>query len=259
MCPMDRDIRSYEPGTCPRCRMELVISIPEPAEYRLDLAVTPTPRRNQPVHLKFSVFDPWKGSLVTKFGVVHEKLFHAFIVSRDLEFFVHDHPEWTGGSFVYDIAFPKPGMYRILGDFYPEAATPQLLTQTLFVAGNEAPAHRLVPDYSLKQAENLRVELSTNPPSPLAGAPTQLRFTLSPGAGIERLLGAWGHLLAGSDDLIDMMHEHPSLADGGPEMQFSLVFPRPRTYRVWVQFQRDGVVNTAHFDVRVGSQPRDVS
>jgi hypothetical protein len=47
------------------------------------------------------------------------------------------------------------------------------------------------------------------------------------------------------------MHEHPSLADGGPEMQFSLIFPRARMYRVWVQFQRDGVVNTAHFDVPV--------
>jgi len=34
-------------------------------------------------------------------------------------------------------------------------------------------------------------------------------------------------------------------------MQFSLIFPRARTYRVWVQFQRQGVVNTAHFDVPV--------
>ena len=28
-------------------------------------------------------------------------------------------------------------------------------------------------------------------------------------------------------------------------------FPRARTYRVWVQFQRKGVINTAHFDVPV--------
>ena len=40
----------------------------------------------------------------------------------------------------------------------------------------------------------------------------------------------------------------------GPEaakMQFNLVFPRPRMHRVWVQFQRDGIVNTVHFDVPV--------
>jgi hypothetical protein len=30
-----------------------------------------------------------------------------------------------------------------------------------------------------------------------------------------------------------------------------VVFPRPRTYRMWVQFQRNGVVNTVHFDVPV--------
>ena len=31
-------------------------------------------------------------------------------------------------------------MYRVLGDFYPEAATPQLLAQTLMVPGTP-PAH----------------------------------------------------------------------------------------------------------------------
>jgi hypothetical protein len=67
----------------------------------------------------------------------------------------------------------------------------------------------------------------------------------------QRYLGVWAHLLAVSDDLIDMMHMHPSIADGAPEMQFDVVFPRPRTYRIWVQFQRNGVVNTAHFDVPV--------
>ena len=54
-----------------------------------------------------------------------------------------------------------------------------------------------------------------------------------------------------SDDLIDMIHSHPFLADGGPEIQFNMIFPRARNYRVWVQFQRNGVVNTAHFDVPV--------
>ena len=50
---------------------------------------------------------------------------------------------------------------------------------------------------------------------------------------------------------VDMMHTHPFIADGSAQMQFTLVFARPRGYRVRVQFQRNGVVNTAHFDVPV--------
>ena len=76
-------------------------------------------------------------------------------------------------------------------------------------------------------------------------------FRVKPGDGLEKYLGAWGHMLAASTDLIDMMHEHPFIADGGPEIQFNVIFPRAKSYRVWVQFQRKGVVNTAHFDVPV--------
>ena len=121
---------------------------------------------NEPVHLTFEVFDPWKDRPVDKFTIVHEKLFHAFFVSRDLQFFVHDHPVWQNGAFHYDIAFPKPGMYRVLGDFYPEAAAPQLVTDTIFVAGDEAAGRALARDYSAKDAENLKVELSRARTSP---------------------------------------------------------------------------------------------
>jgi hypothetical protein len=256
VCPMDRDIRSNDPGKCPRCGMTLVAGVPDQSEYHLDVAVTPRPAQpNQMVLLTFAIFDPWKNHRVEKFSVVHEKLFHAFIVSRDLQFFVHDHPIWDNGAFHYDIAFPKPGMYRLLGDFYPEAAAPQLITDTIFVAGAEPPVAALARDYSAKDAENLKIELTTSPELPMAGVTAQIRVVVAPGDGLQKYLGAWGHMLVASDDLIDMMHTHPFIADGSPEMQFSLVFPRPRMYRVWVQFQRNGIVNTAHFDVSVAPAP----
>jgi hypothetical protein len=232
--------------------MALVAGIPEPVEFHLDLDVTPKPPRpNEEARLTFEVFDPWKFNPVKKFTLVHEKLFHAFIVSRDLEFFVHDHPVWENDAFHYRITFPKAGMYRILGDFYPEASTPQLVNTTLFVAGTEGPAPTLVRDYSTREAANLSVAFSILPAEPVAGVTAQMRFTLSPGDGIERYLGAWGHMLVASSDLIDMMHTHPFLADGSPEIQFNLIFPRPGAYRIWAQFQRNGTVNTVHFDVPV--------
>ena len=253
-CPMDRDIHSNSPGSCPRCGMKLVAGVPDPAEFHLDLSISPkAPKAHDRIHLKFDIHDPWKDNLVRKFNTVHEKLFHAFIVSEDLQFFVHDHPGWMDGAFLYDITLPKPGMYRVLSDFYPEGATPQLVVKTLFVAGTPPAQTVITRDYSTKSGENLKVELATIPAQPVAGFNTQMRFTVSPGDGLEKYLGAWGHMLVASDDLIDMIHTHPFIADGSTQMQFDVTFPRARTYRVWVQVQRNSVVNTVHFDIPVGT------
>ncbi len=252
-CPMDPDVRGHDPGTCPRCGMKLVAGIPDPVEYTMDLnVIPPAPKPLQPTRFEFVVRDPWKERPVTNFQIVHERLFHLFVVSQDLKFFVHDHPIFEkDGVFHYDLALPQPGMYRILGDFYPDGATPQLIAKTVLVAGKAPAPIKLTRDYSTKDAGNMQVELVTDPPQPIAHTKTMMFFKVKPGDGLEKYLGAWGHMLAASDDLIDLIHTHPFLADGGPEIQFNMIFPRARTYRVWVQFQRNGVVNTAYFDVPV--------
>ena len=71
--------------------------------------------------------------------------------------------------------------------------------------------------------------------------------------GLEPYLGAWGHLMAASADLVDMTHAHPAWEEGGPNIQFNLIFPRAGIHRVWVQFQRLGIVNTVAFTVPVYS------
>jgi hypothetical protein len=63
-------------------------------------------------------------------------------------------------------------------------------------------------------------------------------------------------MMAASSDLIDMIHDHPvQVLDSESlpykQIQFDVVFPRPGVYRVWVQFQRQGVVNTVAFNVPV--------
>src|SRR6516162_2986577 len=181
VCPMDPDVRSSKEGVCSRCGMKLVAGLPDPVEYQLDLAVTP--RRlavAQKANLDFVVRDPWKNRPVTNFQVVHEQLFHMFVVSQDLQFFVHDHPHLEAdGNFVYDIAFPKPGMYRVLGDFYPDGATPQLIAKTVIVPGQPPAPAKLQRDYATKKTENLEVALTTDPPQPIAGQKTQMYFHLN--------------------------------------------------------------------------------
>jgi hypothetical protein len=253
ICPMDPDVRSNSPGKCARCGMALVSGLPDPVEYHMHVDVTPRPIKvGQLSTLTFEIHDPWKDRPVTNFQVVHEKLFHMFVVSQDLQVFLHNHPTLgSDGNFHYEYAFPKSGMYRVLGDFYPDGATPQLIAKTVIVPGPAPKPAQLARDYATKDAENMSVELITDPPQPISGQKTQMLFRVKPGDGLEKYLGAWGHMLAASDDLIDMLHEHPFIADGGPQIQFNVVFPRAHAYRVWVQFQRKGVVNTAHFNVAV--------
>jgi len=254
VCPMDPDIRSNVAGVCERCGMKLVSGIPDPAEYTLDLNITPQILKpTVPASFEFVVRDPWKDRPVKKFQIVHEELFHLFAVSQDLKFFLHDHPVFNeeDGSFVYKTKLPKPGMYRILGDFYPDGSTPQLITKTIMLPGTPPEPAHLTKDYSPKTDQNMTVELETDPPQPIAHTKTMMFFKIKDATGFEKYLGAWGHMLAASDDLIDMIHTHPFLADGGPNVQFNVIFPRAHAYRVWVQFQRLGVVNTVYFDVPV--------
>ena len=251
VCPMDADVRSHNPGTCPRCGMALKNGLPEQVEYHLEIVTKPRPiQAGKPAELTLTVLDPWKHHPVTNFQVVHEKLFHLFLISTDLEHFEHVHPEpGASGSFTYRANFPNPGIYRALGDFYPDGGTPQLIAKTLIVPGGSMARPKLSADYGAKRAANVEVAVRTVPEQPIVGQSTQVHFELKPGDGLEKYLGAWGHMLAASDDLIDLVHTHPFIADGGPNIQFNLTLARPRPYRVWVQFQRAGVVNTAHFDL----------
>ena len=258
VCPMDPDVRSDKPGKCPRCGMSLVLGIPDQVEYPLDVKFTPSHfHAGDKVEIAFSVKDPKNAKTVNRFEIVHEKLFHMFIVSSDLKYFLHDHPVFgEDGVFRYEEKFPKAGMYRVLGDFYPSGGIPQLVSRTIFVPGAvDDPVSlsdpKLAPDMEPQNGGNTEVELVTDPPQPISGMKTLMFFKLKTADKLHKYLGAWAHMLAASDDLMDMIHEHPFIADGGPQMQFNLIFPRAHTYRVWIQFDRDGVVNTVAFNVPV--------
>jgi hypothetical protein len=259
VCPMDREVRSAKPGRCPRCGMTLVAGLPAPEEYVLEFRARPPQiPAGVDVTLEFRIRHPRTGQVVQRFETVHEKLFHLFLVSQDLQYFSHEHPVLLrDGWFRLQTRLPRPGTYRLLTDFNPAGGTPQLVARTFSTAGYASPleagiAHPAA-DFATKQCENLRVELRTEPAAPLAGKKTMLFFRVTPAEGLEQYLGAWAHLLAVSGDLIDTMHSHPFLAEGGESMQFNLYFARPGMYRVWLQVQRKGVVNTAAFTIPVAA------
>jgi hypothetical protein len=260
VCPMDKDVRSLSPGKCPRCGMTLVAGIPDPHEYPVHITTAPKMLKpNEETLLTFRVQDPLSAKTVHDFEIMHEKLFHLFLISQDMQFFRHVHPIMQkDGSFDLDVKFPHAGLYRVLSDFYPTGGTPQLIANTLFVpgAGMKIATAKLSADLAPNKTENMDVSLTMEPAQPIAGLKTLMFFRLTPNDGIEPYIGAMGHMLAASSDLIDMIHTHPFLVsdpDNGAvkQIQFNMIFPRQGIYRVWVQFQRKGVVNTAVFNVPV--------
>src|SRR5207247_1308159 len=140
-------------------------------EYPVDLQIHPALiRPGGKAALQFHILDPKTARPVERFQIVHEKLFHLFIVSQDLSYFVHDHPALQPNhDFTFETSFPNPGMYRVLCDFYPEGGAPQLVAKTIMVPGEPAATAQLAPDLRAKHASNLEVELSTEPAAPIAG------------------------------------------------------------------------------------------
>jgi len=234
--------------------MKLVVRVPERVEYPLEVSQSPAKLMpGQTAELTFRVIDPNTSQPVGSFEIVHEKLIHLFIVSENLEFFTHVHPEiQPDKSFHLSVELPYGGMYRLLADFYPTGSVPQLAVDTLYVAGQSPPA-RLAPSLAPCTAKNLTASLRLEPEKPLAGLETRLFFTLDPAEGLEPYLGAWAHMLIASADLIDLLHLHPFIANGSADVQFNVIFPRPGLHRIWTQFQRRGVVDTVEFTVPVAS------
>jgi hypothetical protein len=254
---MDPEIRAAAASKCSKCGMDLVLGVTEPVEYNIKLRLDPPAiEAGEPVELQFEILDPRDNKRAREFSVVHDKLFHLLYVSNDLEVFRHEHPVLGDDDiFRHQTVFPKPGAYRLLADFYPTSATPQLIPVTVTTKGFEQSLEesigRLGPNRAPQRGENLTISLRTEPAEPIAALKTLLFFELDTAEGLEPFLGAWAHMLSVSEDLVDMIHAHPAIADGGPLIQMNVIFPRPGMYRVWIQVQRKGTVNTVSFTIPV--------
>ena len=120
VCPMHPDYTMDVAGTCPRCGMKLVQAQPfDVRDYQLDFHTTPeVVKPGQKAMLTFKMFHPGTGEQIKKFETVHEKQFHLFVISQDMEYFQHIHPEeQPDGTWTIDATLPKAGYYKILSDF----------------------------------------------------------------------------------------------------------------------------------------------
>lgn len=283
ICPMHPDFTSDEPGKCARCGMNLVLgTLFDMRDYRLEFTTVPAvPKAGEQLTLNFKVVHPGTGETMKKFELVHDMPYHLFVIGQDMEYFQHIHPQLTDdGTWTIQLVLPKPGYYAVLSDFLPSGGSSQFLTLPLVTAGYTgdlmAGSAHLVPDVvQTKTVDDLKATVSYDPISLEAGSYGHVTFYLTkadndqPVTEIQTYLGAFGHMLIMSEDMIDYVHSHPvdnpspELGNpeelrGGPTVMFEGLMPKPGRYRAWAQFRyHDKVYTFANtFEVyEVGQRP----
>jgi rRNA maturation protein Nop10 len=289
VCPMHADYTMEIAGKCPRCGMDLVRAAPfDVRDYRLEFRTVPSVvKAGQKAKLLFRIFHPGNGEAIKKFEVVHERQYHLFVISQDMEYFQHIHPEeQPDGTWSIDVTLPKAGYYKVLSDFMPSGGSSQFIARPLVTAGYvgdlAGDSARLVPDtVSTKSVDDLTATLSYDPPALSPGQYVHLNFHLSettshkPITDLQTYLGAFGHTLIMSEDMVDYVHSHPldilakndddggtpqfvippgadlEKLRGGPDVTFEGLMPKPGHYRAWTQFRRNDKIYTFAFTFNV--------
>jgi hypothetical protein len=291
VCPMHGDYTMDVPGKCPRCGMDLVRAAPfDVRDYRLDFRTIPAVvKPGQKAKLLFRISHPGSGEAIKKFEVVHERQYHLFLISQDMEYFQHIHPEeQADGTWSIDVTLPKAGYYRVLSDFMPSGGASQFIARPLVTAGYagdlEGDSAHLVPDaVSSKTVDGMTATLAYDPATFSSGVYGHLNFHLTDAASgqpindLQTYLGAFGHTLIMSEDMVDYVHSHPldilAKADddggppqfliapgadleklrGGPDVTFEGLMPKPGRYRAWTQFRRNDKIYTFAFTFNVAN------
>jgi hypothetical protein len=221
--------------------------------YTLRLA-TPTLPAGQAAELAFTVHGP-DGSPVTAYTPTHDKELHLIVVRRDLGGFHHVHPERDpAGQWSVPITLDRAGAYKVFADFTPADGGHGLtLAADLHVPGDYSPE----PLPAVSRTATVDGYTVTLDGDLAAGAESKLTLTVTkdgqPVTDLHPYLGAYGHLVALRAGDLAYLHVHPDGEPGdgrtapGPQITFFADVPSAGDYRLYLDFQHEGVVRTAEF------------
>ncbi len=238
---------------------------PIPKPYFVEVKSLGATTAGKPADLKFTIRETRGKAVVKDFDIAHTKVFHLIMTSRDLSWFVHEHPvPQPDGSFTISQVFPSGGEYRIYADVAPKGAGSQILGTSLKVSGAAPKAVPLVVSAAKNTVDGITATFSSaTSPIPI-GKSTALTFKLTDAAtgqpitDLEPYLGAFGHLMIVHQDGQTVVHSHPAEDEAGlaaskrGTVAFNARFPKPGIYKAWGQFQRAGKVVTIPFVVNIG-------
>ncbi len=226
--------------------------------YRLTL-LTPRPTAGPSTELRLLITGPDERP-VTAYEIAHGKRLHLIVVRRDLASFQHLHPTLDPATGVWTTTMDASaaGTYRVFADVVPEGHDGLTLGTDLAVAGAFAPAPPETTESRTVRVDGYEVRLGG---TVRAGQSGTLTATVSragrPVTDLDPYLEAYGHLVALRQSDLAYLHVHPDGHPGdgttaaGPTVEFTVDVPTTGVYRLYLDFQHDGVVRTAPFVLTV--------
>ena len=205
---------------CQKSHETVLIGRPS-GPYSLSLTLSPAqPRAGQKTDFTYRVTNTTTKQPLQDLQILHERILHTFVVSKDFRSFAHTHHEdffplteqdRKAATFHYPYTFPHAGEYLVAAEFtYKDRSWVKQFTVS--VAGDKT-AEPIAEDLRRKKSFGAyQVSLSTSPDPPIAGHDTELvcHFTKegAPVTDFHLRLGTEVHMASWRLDGEQFGHQH---------------------------------------------------
>lgn len=272
-CPMNCEKgKTYDSeGNCPVCGMKLVHSDGKDngRTYKMEFASNPAiVEAGKKVEFTLTPKIVGEGNETVALDLQHEKKIHLIIVSNDLSYFEHIHPEYqsagsyninvldknkayTDGQGLNETRFTTGGDYILFADYLPSGGKHQVEKIHLNVKGGTKPTVTYNADKLSGRSDRFVVELQVDGGKLITGTSMHIAGKLLKDGkeldvnSLENYLGAKAHMVVISLNDKDYLHVHPDVEGG--KFDLHTTFKKPGIHRGWLQFQSEGKVHTVDF------------
>lgn len=247
------DVRDEKPAAAHR-----------PLPYKLKVVDWPkNAKAGASTVLKLQVIDSKTGAVQKKFDEAHTKYFHLLVASKDLNWFLHEHPTMdASGTWSVPIKFPAGTDYWVYGDVAPSGKGSQVLINSVKVSGPKPTWNTNLVLTTSSVDRGLKAKFATLQPIQI-GKKSSIEIRLTDAktgkAAGDTIpwLGAAGHLMIFHQDGQTVVHSHPeedkenaALVKKGV-VRFNGRFPKAGKYKVYAQFNWKGKIHTLPFAIEV--------
>ncbi len=259
-CPMHPEVTGKEGDECPKCGMKLE-HMDEKATanvgHFMEVKMNPTTvEPNKEVQLSFTPRIKGREAESVALDVEHEKKIHLILVSDDLSWFDHIHPEYQAdGAYTVPAKFPAPGKYKAFADYKPTGGRHVVDKVDVDVVGNAPAAKKFTADKWSGNSGAYSFQLTPTGGKFYTGSAMHIQGVVMKdgkeidAATLDNYLGAKAHVVVISLNEKEYLHVHPSVEEG--KFDLHTTFDRPGIYRGWVQFNADGKIHTIDFTMNV--------